>query len=175
MAGFDAIYKQTVTLFNRVKSVDGDVMWYPTVIEGVHLVVDKSASWDNYGGRVSDNVRLHIRYLQSGDDVLIRYRKQKEEQEDPEAEAEYGYKKWYEPKAWRRLADPEEAVTFSYDENDFDFFVEGAFDELATPVSDENFERSGFYNHMNATYDNVFAITGASKYNLIPHFELTAR
>ena len=72
MPGFDALYKQTITLFNRVKGQYGEeVLWYPTVIDKVHLIVDKSHSWNSYGGNASDNARLHIRYTLSRDDALI--------------------------------------------------------------------------------------------------------
>jgi|GEM_PF-4534106 len=67
-------------------------------------------------------------------------------------------------------------LTFSFGENDdFDFFIEGVFGEFDFPISDQNFERRGFYNYMNAEYDNVFVISSVSKHDLIPHFEITAR
>lgn len=157
MPGFDAIYKQTVTLFNRIRDAyTEDVVWYPTVLHGVHLVVDKSSAWGMQGGRETDNVRLHVRYAVSGDSVLV------------------GGKPWHEPKAWRKLAAPETAITFGYGDDDFDFFIEGEFTDIPGPISDDQF-KNGFYNYMNANYDNVFAITSVSKYNLIPHFEIMAR
>ena len=157
MPDFDALYKQTATLFNRVKDeYTGDVLWYPTVLHGVHLVVDKSSSWGMQGGRETDNVRLHVRYKITGNGIMV------------------AGKPWHEPKAWRKLVDPENAITFAFGDDDFDFFMEGEFDELPTPISDEQFKK-GFYNYMNANYDNVFAVTSVSKYNLIPHFEIMAR
>lgn len=170
MAGFDALYKQTITLFNRVKGKYGeDVLWYPTIIEGVHLIVDKSASWNNYGGQANDNTRLHVRYKPSDGQILIRCKNLADDTASL-------YKPWYEPKAWRRLQNPEQAITFGFgNAEDFDFFIEGAFPEFSEPISDATFERNGFYNHMNSYYDNVFAITSVGKFNLIPHFELTAR
>ena len=54
MPGFDAIYKQTVTVFNRV--VEGEsTKWYATVISGVHLVIDQSIIVATYGEQSSDN------------------------------------------------------------------------------------------------------------------------
>lgn len=159
MPNFDAIYKQTVTLFNRVKGSYGEeLLWYPTIIEGVHLIIDKSSAWNNYGGKASDNARLHIRYSVEDGNIMV------------------AGKQWYEPKAWRRLEKPEKAITFAYGDNDdFDFFIEGAFDEFEEPISDDRYERKGFYGYMNERYDNIFAITSVSKFNLIPHFEITAR
>lgn len=158
MPGFDALYKQTVTLFNRLKLVNEETLWYPTVLEAVHLVMDESSSWGGNGGVRSDNVRLHVRYTNTAGAAFV------------------AGKKYYAPKEYRRLLKPEEAITFGYGNNDdFDFFVEGEFAEFPVPISDASFERRGFYNYMNARYDHVFAITSVSKYNLIPHFEIMAR
>ena len=72
MPGFDTLYKDTVTIFNRVRDAYGeDVLWYPTVIEGVHLIIDKSSSWTSQGEKSSDNARLHIRYSAKGGKVLV--------------------------------------------------------------------------------------------------------
>ena len=168
MLGFDVLYKQTITLFNRVKGQYGEeVLWYPTVIDNVHLIVDKSHSWNSYGGNAVDNARLHIRYTPSGDDVLILCR---------DSGGKTQRKKWYEPKAWRHLEKQEDGITFAYGDSEvFDFFVEGAFDDFSIPISDDAFERKGFYNWMNSHHDNVFAVTSVSKYNLIPHFVIMAR
>ena len=159
MPGFEAIYKQTVTLFNRVPQQYGEeLLWYPTVLEGVHLVIDHSSVWNQNGGAVTDNVRLHIRYLVKNGKVVV------------------GQKPYYLPKDYRRLERPEDAITFGYGNNDdFDFFVEGVFTEYDGPVPDSIEPRMGFYNYMNKKYDNVFAITSVAKYNLIPHFEIMAR
>ena len=159
MSAFDALYKQTVTVFNRVKGqFDDHTLWYPTVIEKCHLIVDKASAWSSNGGRPQDNARLHIRYANENGKIMV------------------AGKEWLEPKAWRNLADRELSLTFGFGDNDdFDFFMEGVFDEFPAPISDEQFERKGFYGYMNKTYDNVFAITSVSKFNLIPHFEITAR
>lgn len=168
MSALDAIYNQTITLFNRIPGIRGEpTIWIPTIIEGVHLVVEKSSSWDNRGGRSENNARLHIQYKTFGGKPFIR------------CKTTCGvnlYSEWYEPKAWRRLLDPGAGLTFSFGENnDFDFFAEGTIDEFPAPISDENFEHKGFYRYMKDNYDNVFAICSVSKHNLIPHFEITAR
>ena len=157
MPGFDALYKQTVTLFNRVVDQDGDIIWYPRVLKGVHLITDQTAVWNSYGGQRSDNIRLHVRYSGSQDNPII-----------------IG-KKYVTPKEWKRLESVEGFITFGYgNEDDFDFFIEGVY-EAGGAVNDSEFPRSGFYNYMNKQYDKVFAITQVSKYNLIPHFEIMAR
>ena len=51
-----------------------------------------------------------------------------------------------------------------------------AIDDLkeSLGIDDDDF-KGGFFNYMNKTYDEVFAITNVSKFNLIPHFEITAK
>lgn len=168
MASFDDIYKQTITLFNRAQIPDSDdSMWIPTVIEGVHLVTTSSSAWNTRGERETDDIQLHIRYNQVGNDVLISCKG---------SEGEIVHKKWYEPKAWRRLENKEGSITFAFGDTEvFDFFMEGVYENVEEPILDADYERRGFYNYMNANYDNVFAITSVAKYNLIPHFEIMAR
>lgn len=158
MPGFDALYKQTVTLFNRVASKSGDVVWYPRLLTGVHLITDHSATWNNYGGQQSDNVRLHVRYTPRADGRAV-----------------IAGKVYVNRKEWKELESVSGFITFSYgDDNDFDFFMEGKYDTMSA-INDAEYSRNGFYNYMNKNYENVFAITSVSKYNLIPHFEIMAR
>lgn len=170
MSALSAIYSQTITLFNRIPGKNGEpTMWIPTVIDGVHLIVNRSSSWNSHGGKNSDDVKLHIPYIWHGYDSVISCRSGTDE-------SSIIQKKWYEPIAWRKQPDPENGITFSFGENDdFDFFVEGVFEEFQSPISEQNFERKGFYGYMNKMYDNVFVITSYQKFGLIPHFELTAR
>jgi len=169
MSVLSVIYNQTITLFNRLPSKNGEpTMWIPTIIDGVHLIVDKSSSWNSHGGKSSDTVQLHIPYIWQGDAAMVSCR----------ADSEGGTlrKRWFKPKEWRNELEPENGLTFAFGDNDdFDFFIEGAFEEFTSPISDNNFERKGFYGYMNKKYDNVFAITSVQKFGLIPHFEITAR
>jgi hypothetical protein len=153
MPGFEALYKQTVTLFNR-KDVDGVTFWYPTVIEDVHLIIDRSTIIATYGEQASDNAELHIRYLPDGDSAIV------------------ADKVYMRPKEFRASGDPETNLTFAFGE-DFDFIMAGVY-EGSSPINDEEY-RNGFFNYMNKAYDEVFAITSVSKFNLIPHFEIAAR
>lgn len=170
MSALDPIYNQTVTVFNRVPGSNGEPnLWIPSVIDGVHLIIGKSSAWSSQGSKSSDDVKLNIRYTPKGNDVMISCKAPGDQSEKVE-------KKWYEPKAWRRALSPPDGITFSFgDDEDFDFFIEGSFDEFPSPISDENFGRKGFYAYMNSMYDNVFVISSVNKYNLIPHFEITAR
>lgn len=176
MAGFETIYKQTVTLFNRIHDDEDEDYFIPTVLKNVHLVIDHSATWNTYGGQQADNVRLHVRYLLSGRNVMI------------------GNKRYVEPKVWRGLPELGDVITFRYgNDNDFDFFIKDEYEpndsDITTQITidgeqvtcssgfirDAAFERLGFYNHLNRAYDHVFAVTAVSQYNLIPHFEIMAR
>ena len=158
MPGFDAIYQQTVTIFNRYQQGE-KTYWIPTVLEKVHLIIDNASSRDTYGGKSADNARLHVRYSTNGSEVYI------------------GENRWYPPSEWKKLGCPCDSVTFGYGKHeDFDFFAEGDFSkEFSDAIDDDDYGRSGFYNYMNAKYENVFAITSVSKKNLIPHFEIGAR
>lgn len=153
MASFDDIYKQTITLFNR-KTVDGVTMWHPFVIDGVHLIMDKSIIISTYGEQSQDNARVHIRYTPTGSGALVNG------------------KIYMLPKEWNRAGEPSENFTLGYGDN-FDFIMEGNYGSL-DPIADSDY-RNGFYNYMNKNYDNVFAISTVSKFNLIPHFEIGAR
>lgn len=166
----NALYNQTITVFNRLPSKHGEpTMWIPTVIDGVHLIVNRSSNWNSNGGKSSDDVKLHIPYVWHGDDAMVSCRSGTDG-------STVIQKKWYKPKEWRRELEPENGITFAFGDNDdFDFFIEGVFDEFPSPISDQNFERKGFYGYMNKMYDDVFVISSVQKFSLIPHFELTAR
>lgn len=159
MAGFESLYKQAVTIFNREIDANHGCVWNIRHLEGVHLIIDKSAAWDMQGGRATDNVRLHIRYIVKNGHVHV------------------GEYEWVEPKVFRTAEEKEHLITFGYGNNDdFDFFIAGEWNpkQIRTQVADDAY-KSGFYNYMNRNFDNVFVITGVSKKNLIPHFEITGR
>ena len=158
MAGFEVLYKQTVTLFNRIKGPDDETIWYPTVLKGVHLIDSHSSSWNNQGGASGSTAELRVWYSINNGKIMI------------------AGKPYYEPKQYRSLAEPQKAITFAFGhDDDCDFFVEGAFDNFKGSISDDAFDRHGFYNYMNKMYDGVYSISGAAKYNLLPHFVINAR
>lgn len=153
MAGFDALYKQTITLFNH--KMTGDSMaWYPMVISNVHLIMDKSIIISSYGEQSQDNAQVHIMYTLKDGGAYVNG------------------KRYMLPKEWERCGDIYENFTLNYGD-DFDFLVEGDYGST-DPIFDEGY-RNGFYNFMNKNYDNVFAISTVSKFNIIPHFEIGAR
>lgn len=160
MLGFDAIYTQTVTLFNRIKTETDEgeeTLWYPTILKGVHLIDTHSTTWNNQGGASGDTAELHVMYEVRDGKIIV------------------ADKPYYPPKEYRRLAEPQNAITFAFGHNDdSDFFMEGEFG-FDGAISDDAYDRHGFYNYMNKMYDCVYSISGANKFNLIPHFVITAR
>ncbi len=151
------MYKDTVTLFNRYTTKDRKIIWYPTVLRGVNLNVDKASIVAKYGSNSQDNAVLNVKY-HSGDNAVM-----------------VGDKKYLLPKEWSRQTEDvlAESLTFASDKEEFDFFYEGEW-ESDEPILDGDYT-SGFYSHMNKNYDNVFAITSVSKYSVIPHFEVVGK
>lgn len=162
MSELDILYQDTVTVFNRYMFEDETIWWMPTVLTGVHFVLDRAKVISTYGEQSTDNVMLHVRY--SGG----RY-----------APVVQG-KKYVLPKAFRKLdpASAESHITFAFGD-DFDFLINGKWPELESITGniddDVYMNYGGFFNYMNENYDHVFAITGVSKYDLLPHFRITAR
>lgn len=153
MANFDALYKQTVTMFNR-RTVGDSVIWYPIILEKVHLVTDKSIIIGSYGEQSQDNARLHVRYSWVNGKAVVNG------------------KTYMTPKVWEREGDPMVNFTIGYGDS-FDFFIEGIY-RSSSSIDDEAY-RNGFYNYMNKEYDSVYAISTVSQFNLIPHFEIGAK
>lgn len=151
------MYKDTVTLFNRYTTKDRKIVWYPTVLRGVNLNVDKASIVAKYGSNSQDNAVLNVKY-HSGDDAVM-----------------VSDKKYLLPKEWCKQTEDvlAESLTFTTGKEEFDFFYEGEW-KSDEPVLDEDYT-SGFYSYMNKNYDNVFAITSVSKFSAIPHFEVVGK
>ena len=151
------MYKDTITLFNRYPSkVNGD-KWYPTILHGVDVTMDRAALIKTMGIDTSDTVSLHVKYTKDNTGILI------------------GDKRYVLPKEYVKVS-PEnvaEYITFKSGK-EFDFFYVGEWAD-ENPIMDDDYPK-GFYNHMNSEYDNVFTITSASgDYELIPHFEILGK
>ena len=151
------MYKDTVTLFNRYTTTDRKIVWYPTVLRGVNLNVDKASIVAKYGSNSQDNAVLNVKY-HSGDDAVM-----------------VGDKRYLLPKEWSKQTEDAlaESLTFTTGKEEFDFFYEGEWDR-EEPILDEDYT-SGFYSYMNNNYDNVFAITSVSRFSVIPHFEVVGK
>ena len=157
--GFEAIYKQTATVFNR-RDIGGVTYWYAVVIPNVHLVTDMSIIISTYGEQSQDNAMLHIRYTRSGKDALIQ--------------TDSGILTYMTPKVFQRDGVFGENITFASGD-DFDFIMAGEYPGLVgSLINDEEYPK-GFFNYVNKEFDEVYAISRAAKFELIPHFELTAR
>lgn len=146
------MFSDTVTVFNRYKSRLGD-MWYPTVIRGVNVNIDKAAIVAKYGSDSNDNVVLNIHYKCNDNNVVV------------------AEKLYLPPKEWERQTNDKlpQTITFASG-TDFDFFMLGEYPKTEL-ITDDDFV-DGFYNHVNNEYDYVFAITSVAKYTAIPHFEI---
>lgn len=148
------MYNATITLFNRKSGGRGQPdTWYPTVIEGVNLNIDRAAILAKYGTDAQDNAALSIRYTEQGGEILV------------------AGKPWMPPKEWDKT---EDSLTFASGTS-FDFFWLGEWDggivsDNADFLSDED-----FYTYMNRRYDYVFAITSVARYVVIPHFEIMGK
>lgn len=146
------MHKDTITLFNRKPGERGQGdTWYPTVIKGVNLNIDRAAILAKYGAESQDNAMLSVPYKRDGETILV------------------AGKPWMPPKAWDRTVD---SITFASG-NDFDFFWQGEWD--GGIVTDADYQDEGFYNYMNRTHDFVFAVSSAAMYSVIPHFEIMGK
>lgn len=146
------MYSDVVTVFCRRKSRSGD-MWYPTVIHGANLNVNRAAIVAKYGADSKDNAVLNIHYATVEEQIAI------------------AEKIYFLPKEWQRQSEEKIANSITFTAGvDFDFFMEGEY-ECTGPIRDDDYT-DGFYNYMNSNYDNVFSITSVAKYSVIPHFEI---
>lgn len=149
------MYNETITLFNRYSNREGD-SWYPTVIRGVNLNIDRAAIIAKYGGQSADSAVLNVHYLlEDGNKIVAN-------------------KPWLPPKAWEEQTNDELETSLTFKGgNAFDFFYVGEWSDTA-PISDSDYNE-GFYTYMNKRYDYVFAITSVGMYTVIPHFEILGK
>lgn len=152
------MYGDTITIFNREHSKTGDI-FYPHVLYNVELQIDKAEINTRYGAESKDNARLFIRYSFDNDgNILIN-------------DILYLPPKEY---ALQNSADKEHTITFNDDANYFDFFILGD-KGYTTPILDSNYAK-GFYNELNNTLDNCYAITSVSgAFKGIPHYEILGK
>lgn len=146
------MYDKTITLFNHYKSRLGDI-WYPTVIRGVNLNMDKAAIMAKYGAESNDKAVLNIHYQTVDGQIMV------------------DGKPYRPPKEWSNQTNDKltETITFASGK-DFDFFMLGEY-PTTEPIADDDYI-DGFYNHVNDNYDFVFAVTSVGYYSVIPHFEI---
>ena len=153
------MYADTITLFNRYERSDGSLVWYPTVIHGVDLNIDRAAIIAKYGENSTDNASLHIRY-HAGDngEIVIANRP------------------YLLPKVWEGQINDQlpNSLTFTTGQN-ADFFWQGEWSGEAIILDSDYENKNGFYNYMNRRYDHVYMITAVAQYSVIPHFEIMGK
>ena len=148
------MYDKTITVFNRYVDSFDDVIWYPTVLHGVNLLMDKAAIVAKYGAESQDKAVLNVRYYLADGKMMV------------------GDKPYLPPKEWEMQTNNflPSSITFT-DGKDFDFFILGDYGSTE-PILDSDY-RNGFYNEINRERDYVFAISSVGgPYSVIPHFEI---
>lgn len=149
------MYSDSVTVFTRYEDSLGDITWYPTVIHGVNLMIDKAAIVAKYGAESKDNAVLNIRYQIANGQIMV------------------ADKPYLPPKEWKRQTEDKilQSITFASG-TEYDFFMLGDYGSTE-PIKDADFK--GFFSHIKKEYDFVFAITSVAKYTAIPHFEIMGK
>ena len=150
------MFADTITVFNYYKDSLKNVTWYPTVIHGVNLLIDKAAIVAKYGAESKDNALLNIHYKTVDGQIMV------------------DGKQYLPPKEWERQTNDKlpETITFASG-TEFDFFMLGEY-PTKEPILDEEY-RNGFFEEVKKEYDFVFAITSVGMYSVIPHFEITGK
>lgn len=175
------MFTDTITVFNYYKDSLKNVTWYPTVIHGVNLLIDKAAIVAKYGAESKDNALLNIHYKhvktenpKEGEELFHAFVKCKK---IVDGESVFFEKEWFPPKEWERQTNDKlaDSITFASG-TDFDFFMVGEY-PTQEPIHDEDkiYGNNGFFEYIKKEYDFVFAITSVGMYSVIPHFEITGK
>lgn len=150
------MYTDVITVFNSYEDSLGNVTWYPSVIRGVNLLIDKSAIVAKYGAESKDNAILNIHFDKVNEQIMV------------------DGKNYLPPKEWERQTNDKLADSITFvSGTDFDFFMLGEY-PMQGPINDDEY-RNGFFEEVKKEYDYVFAITSVAKYTVIPHFEITGK
>lgn len=187
------MYRDVVTVFNHQKTRNGDI-WYPRILSGVNLNMDRGAIVAKYGEQSQDNAILNVRYKPdraipdvvpieipidggtfepwSTGDVVDGGSLDETISDVLDGGTFSGENTamWVSPKAWAKLEDKSGYITFAAG----DFFWSGKW-EGGTPLYDENYGDLSFFEYMAQNYDFVYRITNVSYFSVIPHFEIAGR
>lgn len=139
------MYHATLTLFNYHPPTN---KWYTTVFQNADLIVNESASNTAHGTQNGDAAEIIIHTAADRSVVLSS-----------------GKKQYLGPKAFAKCAEPGACFTFTPEK---DFFVVG--DLGSEPVADD--DDTDLYHTMNDENDEVYMVTKATFYQLLPHFEI---
>lgn len=148
------IYSDTVTIFNKYEDQTGAIHWYPHVLHGVDLIIDKAANIAKTGLDNADTAKLHVKCHRVDNSIMV------------------GNIPYLSPTTWEIQPNDElsQYITFASG----DFFMEGEYS--IDPIKDSDYTdrvNGGFYDYINKRHDYVFLITNVGgPYTLIPHFEI---
>ena len=141
------MYRDTITLFNYYNG-----FWSATVLHNVDLNTDRAAILARLGVNSGDRANLHVAYRLSGDGTI-----------------KVGDYTYVNPENYTA-----ETGTITFAEGlEFSFFSSFAWDG-ETVISDNDYE-AGFYNYLNSTRGDVFAVSSVAMYSVIPHFEVMGK
>lgn len=148
------MYNKVVTIFNKYEDQTGEIYWYPHVLSGVDLIVDKAANIAKTGLDSADTAKLHVKYHIADGGKMV------------------GVFPWLPPKEWEQQPNDELSGSITFDSGDF--FMEGEYSTEMIKDSDYTDRvNGGFYDYINKRHDYVFLITNVGgPYTLIPHFEI---
>ena len=146
------MYNDTITLFNWHEATE---RWYPTVFTRADVgEITSSNSTAQAGKTGNDTVSIIIhcdadKSFTATDGTVKSYLRAKE---------------------YALCNDPAAHITFKPER---DFVYAGEWND-PQPVSDDDYE-AGFYHEMNDTHDDVYMISSAAFFSLLPHFEIGGR
>lgn len=141
------MFNDIVTVFNNHKGC-----WYAHMIRGVDYGSTASAGSTKLNG------------ITKSDRVIVLIRSDADKHISSDVTLQY-----VPPKVYERLENVEGHITFKPQDS---FILIGEYNG-AEPISDDDYE-AGFFDYMNSMYDNVFMISSAAYFGLIPHFEIEA-
>lgn len=151
------MYSETITLFNHHSDRLGDT-WYPHLLTGVDLIVDRASVIAKYGPETASSAKLHIRYVNDENGISIN------------GIPYVPYKEWHGMTTDERNG----KITFNTDSDNADFFVigdigmtEAVFDSVEAP--DSLIER------ISKQMDVYVLATVSEPYKVIKHFEILAK
>ena len=146
------MHDRTITLFNYHEKSG---VWYPLVLSNISLNAVKSNAVTADAGMLNADIVEAV--IQVSEDKSVQ-------------DLHTGIiRKYAGPKEYAALENPDEYFTFTPEQ---DFFVEGNRAEIVdAPILDNDFN-NGFYHAVNQEMDDVYMLTSAVFYSLIPHFEI---
>lgn len=140
-------FEKTVTLYNFHKKSG---RWYTTVFPQSYFLDTRAASSSQHGTTSGDSANFFFHTSA-----------------DKSASTTEGIKQYAYPKAYAQLDSPAGYYTFT---PQYDFFIHGSY-PLTENVSEDDYD-NGLFHELNKEMDEVYMISSASFFDLIPHFEV---